>query len=297
MATEPQTCSTPRDEQQIPGCFLLWSGRAQKCAPGQGAASACVETSQQQQRARLSALIICASSCAEPWHPWVLLGWQCPEEERGSTAALALLRVLPLAGRGISCKDGFSASAVGAGCKGGDGYSQAHPTCPLHSQWGSGSVRSCWLLVSQRPGHSPTPAHPCSRSSMEHGWVNTSLLWCDSGCSVTGAKMAVPSHPDLSLAGLTLQGCPWVLGSTCRAGQAGAPAAAAVQKASSEPFLPKAHCCQHSQGVPAPSQRRMLHVQIWISTQTHLHMHKFCCGRAGPFAGLSPLITLQDVGS
>lgn len=171
--------------------------------------------------------------------------------------------------------------------------SPPHLSSPL-----SVGLGKCQLLLA--PGLSaswpqPTPAHPCSRSSMEHGWVNTSLLWCDSGCSVTGAKMAVPSHPDLSLAALTLQGCPWVLGSTCRAGQAGAPAAAAVQKASSEPFLPKAHCCQHSQGVPAPSQRRMLHVQIWISTQTHLHMHKFCCGRAGPFAGLSPLITLQDV--
>lgn len=63
---------------------------------------------------------------------------------------------------------------------------------------------------------------------MEHGWVNTSMLWCDSGCSVPGAKMAVPSHPDMSLARLALQGRPWMLGSTCRPGQAGAPPAAAV---------------------------------------------------------------------
>lgn len=63
---------------------------------------------------------------------------------------------------------------------------------------------------------------------MEHGWVNTSVLWSGSGCSVPGTKMTVPSHTAMSLAGLALQGSPWVLGSTCRPGQAGAPPAAAV---------------------------------------------------------------------
>lgn len=70
LAAAAQACSIPTQEQHIPRCFPLWSGRAQKCAPGEGAASTCMETGpSSQQQFQLSGLVICTSRHVVPWHP------------------------------------------------------------------------------------------------------------------------------------------------------------------------------------------------------------------------------------
>lgn len=163
-AAGAQACSIPTQEQQIAGCFTLWTGRAQKCAAGEGAASSWVETgASSQQLAQLSALI--TSRHPVPWHPWDA-PWLAAEEW-GST-------VLPLAGGGTSVsptRDTFASIAVGAGCKGADGYSKAHPrVIPiLTGAQGKSALGGSWLLIASwshpRQTHSAAAA-----GSVEHGW-------------------------------------------------------------------------------------------------------------------------------
>lgn len=165
---------------------------------------------QQGQRVRLSALIMCASSYAVPWHPWDAPWLAVASGEIGLHCCFCTSEDAAFGWMRDFLQREVFFQCCWCWLQGGNGYSQAHSPVISTCQRAQG------ILVPDLSASwpQPTPAHSCSGSSMEHGWVNTSVLRCDSGCSVPGAKIAVPSHPDMSLAGLALQGSPWVLGST-----------------------------------------------------------------------------------